>query len=200
MLRDSSPVMDESRPTSAARGGYRVGCECPMSWRFGSETIYSDAPSGMPVQEPAAAVTVALVGASGLPYPRTALATHEMAYYGTCGRDTKCWHMQSGIQDQLCCAHSAGVNFIEMHDYPARHGEQYPVLPNPLWWELERRLALVFLGKSHFSAPRSTSRLSARLRTRGRIARSLEALREYRMRPAAMRCTGGISMALGAVR
>jgi D-glycero-alpha-D-manno-heptose-7-phosphate kinase len=57
---------------------------------------------------------------------------------------------QSGIQDQLCSAFG-GINFIEMHKYPRASVSQIQV-PNPIWWELERRLVLVFLGKSHDSS------------------------------------------------
>ncbi|NLG55643.1 MAG: GHMP kinase, partial [Rhodococcus sp.] len=57
---------------------------------------------------------------------------------------------QSGIQDQLCAAYG-GVNFIEMFEYPHATVSQIQV-PNSIWWELERRLVLVFLGKAHVSS------------------------------------------------
>ena len=41
--------------------------------------------------------------------------------------------------------------YIEMHQYPYATVSQIQV-PNPVWWELERRLALVFLGKTHHSS------------------------------------------------
>jgi D-glycero-alpha-D-manno-heptose-7-phosphate kinase len=57
---------------------------------------------------------------------------------------------QSGIQDQLCSAYG-GINFIEMFEYP--HASVSPIqIPNATWWELERRLALIYLGKSHRSS------------------------------------------------
>src|SRR5690606_41162957 len=59
-------------------------------------------------------------------------------------------HLQSGIQDQLCAAYG-GVNFIEMFEYPHATVSQIQV-PNSIWWELERRLVLVFLGKAHVSS------------------------------------------------
>ncbi len=57
---------------------------------------------------------------------------------------------QSGVQDQLCAAYG-GVNFIELVKYP--HAIVSPIqVPNATWWELERRLALIYLGKSHDSS------------------------------------------------
>ena len=62
----------------------------------------------------------------------------------------RCSHRQCGIQDQLASAYG-GINYIEMFVYP--HASVSPVLvPNPVWWELERRLLLVYLGKSHDSS------------------------------------------------
>ena len=57
---------------------------------------------------------------------------------------------QSGIQDQLCAAFG-GINYIEMFDYP--YAAVSPIfVSNSIWWELERRLCLVFLGRSHSSS------------------------------------------------
>ncbi len=59
-------------------------------------------------------------------------------------------HRQCGIQDQLASAYG-GVSFIEMFVYP--HASVSPVrVPDPVWWELERRLVLVYLGRSHDSS------------------------------------------------
>jgi D-glycero-alpha-D-manno-heptose-7-phosphate kinase len=57
---------------------------------------------------------------------------------------------QCGIQDQLCSAFG-GINYIEMHQYPYASVSQIQV-PNATWWELERRLCLIYLGKSHRSS------------------------------------------------
>ena len=58
---------------------------------------------------------------------------------------------QCGIQDQLCSAYG-GINYIEMYQYP--HASVSPIqVPNSTWWELERRLVLIYLGKSHHSSP-----------------------------------------------
>jgi D-glycero-alpha-D-manno-heptose-7-phosphate kinase len=57
---------------------------------------------------------------------------------------------QCGIQDQLCSAYG-GINYIEMYQYPHASVSQIQV-PNSIWWELERRLTLVYLGRSHRSS------------------------------------------------
>ena len=57
---------------------------------------------------------------------------------------------QCGIQDQLCSAYG-GINYIEMFHYPHASVSQITI-PNAIWWELERRLALIYLGKSHSSS------------------------------------------------
>jgi len=64
--------------------------------------------------------------------------------------ETNMLKQQSGIQDQLCSAYG-GINFIEMFQYPHSTISQI-VVPNSIWWELERRLVLVYLGKSHVSS------------------------------------------------
>ena len=49
------------------------------------------------------------------------------------------------------CAAYGGVNYIEMYDYPFAAVSQI-LVPNAIWWELERRLCLVYLGRSHSSS------------------------------------------------
>ncbi len=57
---------------------------------------------------------------------------------------------QCGIQDQLASAYG-GINYIEMFDYP--HASVSPVLvPDPIRWEFERRLVLIYLGRAHDSS------------------------------------------------
>ena len=64
--------------------------------------------------------------------------------------ETECLGLQCGIQDQLCSAFG-GINYIEMFSYP--YAAVSPIfISNADWWELERRLALVFLGRSHSSS------------------------------------------------
>jgi len=110
-------------------------------------TIYSEAPAGASTGT-SAAVAVALIGAlDGLTPGR--MTPHEVAYAAQ-KVETELLGQQCGIQDQLCSAYG-GVNFIEMFDYP--HASVSPIhLPDATGWELERRLALIYLGKSHHSS------------------------------------------------
>jgi D-glycero-alpha-D-manno-heptose-7-phosphate kinase len=110
-------------------------------------TIFSDAPAGAGTGT-SAAVTVALIGALDRLTPGH-LTPHEVAY--TAHRvEVELLNQQCGIQDQLCCAYG-GANYIEMHEFPHASVSAIQV-PNPIWWELERRLSLVYLGKSHSSS------------------------------------------------
>lgn len=109
--------------------------------------IYSDAPSGASTGT-SAAVTVALIAALDALTPGR-LTPHEIALVAQ-KVETELLHQQCGIQDQLCSAFG-GINYIEMHQYPHASVSQIRV-PDSIWWELERRLALVYLGKSHNSS------------------------------------------------
>lgn len=110
-------------------------------------TIFSEAPSGASTGTSAAAA-VALVG--GLDrLTEGHLTPHEVAYTAQ-SIETDMLKLQCGIQDQLCAAYG-GINYIEMFKYPRATVSQIQV-PNPVWWELERRLALIYLGKSHSSS------------------------------------------------
>ena len=110
-------------------------------------TIFSEAPGGASTGT-SAAVTVALIGALDALTPGR-LTPHEVA--GAAHRvETELLHQQSGIQDQLCSAFG-GINYIEMFEYP--RAAVSPIhTPDAVWWELERRLALIYLGKSHHSS------------------------------------------------
>ncbi len=110
-------------------------------------TIYSEAPSGASTGT-SAAVTVALIGALDCLTPGR-LTPHEVALAAQ-RVETEMLGGQCGIQDQLCSAYG-GINYIEMMNYPYASVSQLQV-PNTTWWELERRLALVYLGKSHSSS------------------------------------------------
>ena len=114
---------------------------------FFEVTIYSEAPSGASTGT-SAAVTVALIGALDQLSPGR-LTPHEVALAAQ-RIETEMLGQQCGIQDQLCSAYG-GINYIEMYTYP--HASVSPIqVPNPVWWELERRLALIYLGKSHRSS------------------------------------------------
>ncbi len=110
-------------------------------------TIFSEAPSGASTGT-SAAVTVALIGALDQLTPGR-LTPHEAALAAQ-RIETEMLGQQCGIQDQLCSAYG-GINYIEMYAYP--HASVSPIqVPNAIWWELERRLALIYLGKSHRSS------------------------------------------------
>jgi D-glycero-alpha-D-manno-heptose-7-phosphate kinase len=109
-------------------------------------TIFSEAPAGASTGT-SAAVSVALLGALDRLTPgrmtphEVAMAAHHV--------EMEMLHLQCGIQDQLCSAYG-GINYIEMRQFPWAAVSQIQV-PNSIWWELERRLVLIFLGRSHDS-------------------------------------------------
>jgi D-glycero-alpha-D-manno-heptose-7-phosphate kinase len=134
-------------------------------------TIYSEAPAGASTGT-SASVAVALIGALDRLTPGR-LTAHEVAYIAH-SLETDMLKQQSGIQDQLCAAYG-GINFIEMFRYPRASVSQLH-LPDSIWWELERRLLLIFLGKSHHSS-QVHERVIHQLEHAGPTARQLEALR-----------------------
>ena len=105
-------------------------------------TIYSEAPAGASTGT-SAAVAVALVGALDRLTAKR-MTAHEVAYTAQ-SIETDMLGLQCGIQDQLCSAYG-GINYIEMFKYP--YASVSPVqISNSAWWELERRLVLIYLGK-----------------------------------------------------
>jgi D-glycero-alpha-D-manno-heptose-7-phosphate kinase len=134
-------------------------------------TIYSEAPSGASTGT-SAAVTVALIGALDRLTPGR-LTPHQVAHVAQ-SIETEMLNQQSGIQDQLCSAYG-GINYIEMFQYPYASVSQIQV-PNSIWWELERRLALIYLGKSHRSSL-VHEKVIRSLEAAGPTAKQLEALR-----------------------
>lgn len=120
--------------------------QVPKKFSF-EVTIFSEAPRGASTGT-SAAVNVALIG--GLDSLTPGRLTHHEVAYAAHKIETEMLQQQCGIQDQLCSAYG-GINYIEMFDYP--HASVSPVkIPNSIWWELERRLVLVYLGKSHNSS------------------------------------------------
>ncbi len=110
-------------------------------------SIYSEAPSGCSTGT-SAAVSVALIGALDcLTLGR--MTPHEVAMAAQ-KIETDLLHQQCGIQDQIASAYG-GINYIEMYEYPHASVSQIRV-PDAVWWELESRLALVFLGQAHSSS------------------------------------------------
>jgi D-glycero-alpha-D-manno-heptose-7-phosphate kinase len=133
--------------------------------------ISSEVPAGCSTGT-SAAVVVALIGALDTLTPGR-LTPHEIAYAAH-RIEVDRLGLQSGIQDQLCAAYG-GINFIEMSSYPHASVSQLSV-PNPVWWELERRLSLLFLGRTHVSSD-VHDRVIAALAIEGAGSPQLEGLR-----------------------
>ncbi len=134
-------------------------------------TIRSDAPAGASTGT-SAAVLVALLGAldrlvnGGRGPQAIAAAAHAV--------ETVHLGQQSGIQDQLCSAFG-GANFIDMIDYP-RATVSPLTLPDQFRRELQRRLALIYLGRPHSSSA-IHEKVVRDLEQRGPDCAHLEALR-----------------------
>jgi D-glycero-alpha-D-manno-heptose-7-phosphate kinase len=110
-------------------------------------TLYSAAPPGASTGT-SAAVSVALIGAlDSLTQGR--LTPHEVAALAH-SIETEKLKLECGIQDQLCSAYG-GVNYIQMHRFPQASVSSIQI-PNSLWWELESRLAVVYIGAPHSSS------------------------------------------------
>ena len=145
-----------------------VGLPDTVSLEIG---IFCEAPAGCSTGTSAAAA-VALIGAldslsSGRMTQRQVAATAHRIEVDRLGT-------QSGIQDQLCAAYG-GINFIEMSTYPHASLSQL-ALPDPFWWELERRLVVLFLGRTHLSSE-VHDRVIAGLAQEGESSPLLEELR-----------------------
>jgi len=110
-------------------------------------SIYSEAPSGCSTGT-SAAVSVALIGALDCLTPGR-MTPHEVAAAAQ-KIETELLRQQCGIQDQIASAYG-GINYIEMHEYP--HASVSPIrVPDSIWWELESRLSLVYVGEAHSSS------------------------------------------------
>jgi D-glycero-alpha-D-manno-heptose-7-phosphate kinase len=109
--------------------------------------IYSDAPPGASTGTSAAAA-VALIGAlDALTQGR--LSNYEAAALAQ-SLETEKLGLECGIQDQLASSFG-GINFIQMHQYPHASVSRLEV-PNSVWWELEQRLAVFYIGAPHNSS------------------------------------------------
>lgn len=135
-------------------------------------SLYSEAPGGCSTGT-SAAVSVALIGALDRLTPgrmtagEVAAKAHEI--------ETKYLGLQCGIQDQLASAYG-GICYIDMTRYPDARVSHLE-LPNNIWWELEARLCLVFLGKTHTSS--NVHKMVIRdLEGAGKDAPRIEALRQ----------------------
>lgn len=110
-------------------------------------SIFSEAPAGCSTGT-SAAVSVALIGALDTLTPNR-MTPHEVALAAQ-KIETELLKQQCGIQDQIASAYG-GINLIDMWKYP--HASVSPIsVSNAIWWELESRLSLVFVGQSHSSS------------------------------------------------
>ncbi len=109
--------------------------------------LFSEAPPGASMGT-SAAVAVALVGALDALTPGrlTAQEAAEAAH----AIEVDMLKRQSGVQDQLCSAHG-GISFIDMYEYPRARVERL-LVADSVWTELEQRIAVVYLGRSHDSS------------------------------------------------
>ena len=109
--------------------------------------IYCQVPPGASTSTSAAVSVAIIAGLDQLSPGR--MSPYEIARQAHC-IECEDLGLQSGIQDQLCSAFG-GINLIQMPAFP--HASVSPVqIFNALWWELERRLALVYVGKPHQSS------------------------------------------------
>ena len=110
-------------------------------------TIRSDAPAGASTGT-SASVVVALLGV--LDHLAGGHRTKQEIAGAAHAVETVHLGQQSGIQDQLCAAFG-GASFIEMTEYPRAVVTPLP-LPDAVRDELDRRLALIYLGRPHSSS------------------------------------------------
>lgn len=134
--------------------------------------LFSAAPAGASTGT-SAAVSVALLGALDL-LTDGRRTPHEIARLAH-RVETEKLGLQCGIQDQICSAYG-GICFIEMFQYPLASVSQV-VVSNHVWWELERRLLLVFLGEAH-SSSEVHGQVIHRLEQHGADRSALEPLRQ----------------------
>ncbi len=109
-------------------------------------SIHSSIPGGASTGT-SAAVTVALLRALDCLTPGR-LSPSELAAKA---HEVETVHLgqQSGIQDQLCSAYG-GICFIEMDEYPHATVRRLE-MPSAVHEELEARLSVIFLGRTHSS-------------------------------------------------
>ena len=135
-------------------------------------SIFSEAPGGCSTGT-SAAVTVALIAALDRLTPGQ-LTPHEIA--AAAHRiETERLGQQSGIQDQIASAYG-GINYIDMYEYPHATVSRLEIAPS-LWWELESRLSLIYVGQTHSSSATHDMVIRS-LENAGPDAPQLRAIRE----------------------
>ncbi|MCK5852162.1 GHMP kinase [bacterium] len=109
--------------------------------------IFSYAPPGASMGT-SAAVSVALIGALNALTPGS-MTPHETAALAH-SLETKELGLECGVQDQLASVYG-GINLIEIDDFPHSQVSNLTI-PDNIWWELEQRLLLTYIGKPHYSS------------------------------------------------
>ena len=109
--------------------------------------IFSYAPPGASMGT-SAAVSVALIGALNALTPGH-MTPHETAALAH-SIETKELGLECGVQDQLASVYG-GINLIEIDDFPHSRVSNLTI-PDNIWWELEQRLLLTYIGKPHYSS------------------------------------------------
>jgi len=109
--------------------------------------IFSYAPPGASMGT-SAAVSVSLVGALDALTPGH-MTPHETAAFAH-SIETKELGLECGVQDQLASVYG-GINFIEIDKFPHSSVSNLTI-PDNIWWELEQRLLLTYIGKPHESS------------------------------------------------
>ena len=174
-------VYDKHPLIEAAIKRMRISKNCALRIN-----IFSAAPPGASMGT-SAAVSVALIGALGAlgDRPLTPQETATLAH----ALETEELGLECGVQDQLAGAYG-GINFIEIVEFP--HAKVSPLnIPDSIWWELEHRLVLTYIGQPHNSsaihkmvianlgpAPQKDPRLE-RLRELAREARTMLELGDF---------------------
>jgi D-glycero-alpha-D-manno-heptose-7-phosphate kinase len=110
-------------------------------------SVSANAPAGSAMGT-SASVCVALIGAIAALSPQTRSTDDIVSLAHRV--ETEKLGLQSGVQDQICAAHG-GICFIHMYDYPESMVTSL-FLPLRLRDELNQRLSLIYLGKSHRSS------------------------------------------------
>jgi D-glycero-alpha-D-manno-heptose-7-phosphate kinase len=139
--------------------------------------IYSAAPPGASVGTSSAAGVALLAAAGAIQSLRDSAPTdpdRESLAAAAHRLETDRLGQECGVQDQIAAAYG-GACFIEIDQYPHAHVTRL-ALGDALRWELETRLALVYLGKSHHSSS-IHERVIQDLAGRGPDAPPLQALR-----------------------
>jgi len=110
-------------------------------------SIYSSAPPGASMGT-SAAVSVALIGALDALTPGR-MTPVEIARFAH-RLETQKLNLECGVQDQIASA-CGGINLIHMPEYPQT--EVTPIsVSEEIYWELEQRLLVVYIGKPHQSS------------------------------------------------